>query len=236
MLDNIQTATASQASDKPQNTVNKSQKNNDIFDFNDVLDVINPLQHIPIVSNLYKEQTNDEISNQAKSVGDVLYGMLTGGIYGAFSAIGNSVLKQETTKDLSEHLMAFVAEENTQKNTTAQIKSNKINEINEINESNTIAYASENFEEDELFNNDITLQQPITNRATQTEPDQPENNKENNTIAHVVDNFENDELFDNDITVQQHQSNKYAQLEPNSQKDDFWSARMKQIYGDDNWG
>lgn len=42
--------------------------------FGDVLDVINPLQHIPIVSTIYRAITGDEISNGARIAGGALYG------------------------------------------------------------------------------------------------------------------------------------------------------------------
>ncbi|MBT5663730.1 MAG: hypothetical protein HOJ06_00205, partial [Rhodospirillaceae bacterium] len=37
--------------------------------FGDVLDIINPLQHIPVVSTLYRELTGDEISPGARMAG-----------------------------------------------------------------------------------------------------------------------------------------------------------------------
>ncbi|MGB9154253.1 MAG: hypothetical protein WCD70_14330, partial [Alphaproteobacteria bacterium] len=63
--------------------------------FSDFLDMINPLQHIPVVSAIYRAATNDTISPVARIAGDVLYGGLMGvasaGL-GALSAIGDEVL------------------------------------------------------------------------------------------------------------------------------------------------
>ena len=42
--------------------------------FFDFLDVINPLQHIPVVNEIYREYTGDEISPQAQVMGGTLYG------------------------------------------------------------------------------------------------------------------------------------------------------------------
>ena len=44
------------------------------FSFWDLLDVINPLQHIPIVSSIYRRLTGDEISPHARILGATLYG------------------------------------------------------------------------------------------------------------------------------------------------------------------
>jgi hypothetical protein len=37
--------------------------------FSTLLDIINPLQHIPLVSKLYREWTGDEINSPARMVG-----------------------------------------------------------------------------------------------------------------------------------------------------------------------
>ncbi|MEP4884867.1 MAG: hypothetical protein ABJ215_00715, partial [Alphaproteobacteria bacterium] len=37
--------------------------------FSTLLDIVNPLQHIPLVSSLYREITGDEISPSARIVG-----------------------------------------------------------------------------------------------------------------------------------------------------------------------
>jgi len=116
MLEHIQTTnsqTLANSSLKTQQAaiVDKENQTQE-FDFEDVLDIFNPLQHLPIVSNIYQEQTQDEISNDAKAVGDIFYGILTGGVFGVISAVGNAVLKQQTDKDLGEHVIAFLDNDN----------------------------------------------------------------------------------------------------------------------------
>lgn len=44
-----------------------------------VVDVINPLQHIPVVSNIYRRMTGDQISGAAMIAGGALYGGPLGG-------------------------------------------------------------------------------------------------------------------------------------------------------------
>ncbi len=98
--------TLTNSANKTSHPVETQQTKND-FDFEDILDILNPLHHIPVVSKVYKEQANDEISDNSKVVGDVFYGVLTGGVLGVLGAIGNAVLRQETGKDVSGHLLAF---------------------------------------------------------------------------------------------------------------------------------
>lgn len=42
--------------------------------FGDFLDVINPLQHIPVVGSIYRAITGDTVSAPAQAVGDFLFG------------------------------------------------------------------------------------------------------------------------------------------------------------------
>jgi len=71
--------------------------------FLDLLDAINPLQHIPVVSTLYREATGDEIGNPARIAG----GFLFGGVLGLVGSIANAVLDETTGKDLGGHLMGL---------------------------------------------------------------------------------------------------------------------------------
>ena len=73
------------------------------FGFADFLDIINPLQHIPVISNLYREFTGDEIGPAAR----VLGGGLFGGAIGLAASMVNMVLEEQTGKDMGEHVMAL---------------------------------------------------------------------------------------------------------------------------------
>ncbi len=74
------------------------------FSFYDLLDVINPLQHIPVVSSLYREITGDEIRGPAR----VLGGLLFGGPVGFVSAVANAVTVESSGRDIGENALAFV--------------------------------------------------------------------------------------------------------------------------------
>lgn len=57
------------------------------WSFGDILDVINPLQHIPLVNLLYRGLTGDQIGGAAQIVGGGLFGGPIGALAGTASAI-----------------------------------------------------------------------------------------------------------------------------------------------------
>lgn len=73
------------------------------FTFGDFLDIINPLQHIPVVSTLYREITGDEISPHARIIGDTLFG----GPAGFLSSIANVFYEEVAGEDIGETALAF---------------------------------------------------------------------------------------------------------------------------------
>lgn len=75
------------------------------FGFADLLDMINPLQHLPLVSNVYRYVTGDEIKPAARIVGGAAFG----GFLGAASGLANTILEEETGKDLPGNVMAMVS-------------------------------------------------------------------------------------------------------------------------------
>ncbi len=72
------------------------------FQFHDLLDAINPLQHLPIISTVYRWITGDTIGNIPRIVGDAIYG----GIPGFVSGLFNVLVKEETGKDVGENVVA----------------------------------------------------------------------------------------------------------------------------------
>lgn len=75
----------------------------DGFSFGDLIDIVNPLQHIPVVSSIYRAITGDEISTGARLIGGgLLSGGLIAGAAGFMMEIGNSVMAQETGKDIGD--------------------------------------------------------------------------------------------------------------------------------------
>ncbi len=68
--------------------------------FGDILDVVNPLQHIPIVSTLYREWTGDGIDPVPRIAGGALFG----GVAGAIVSLVNVVVDEITGSDIGEHV------------------------------------------------------------------------------------------------------------------------------------
>lgn len=71
-----------------------SDANNTVISFGDFLDMVNPLQHIPVLSAAYRAVTGDTISPTARIAGDALYsgilGLASAGI-SAVAALGDEV-------------------------------------------------------------------------------------------------------------------------------------------------
>lgn len=74
--------------------------------FENLLDIINPLQHIPVVSTIYRAITGDEIAAPARLIGGALYG----GPMGFASASANLFLEDITGDDLAGHALALIGE------------------------------------------------------------------------------------------------------------------------------
>ena len=78
--------------------------NGDLPSFSDILDFINPLQQLPVISNLYQQETGDTMGAIAKIGGATLLGGPIGGI----AALANEVLEATTGHDVAGHVMGFM--------------------------------------------------------------------------------------------------------------------------------
>ncbi len=83
--------------------------------FDDLVDIINPLQHIPVLNLAYRAITGDKISGFAKIAGGALYGGGLGLVGGAIDAI----VEQETGKDTGEIMVAALTGESLRKDRDA---------------------------------------------------------------------------------------------------------------------
>ncbi|MFQ5467456.1 MAG: hypothetical protein ACE5DS_04900 [Kiloniellaceae bacterium] len=85
----------------------------------DLIDIVNPLQHIPLVGDLYRALTGDEISAPARIAGGALFG----GPIGFVVALANSVATQVNGgRDLGETVIAALAGPETPAPTPAQVR------------------------------------------------------------------------------------------------------------------
>lgn len=75
------------------------------FSFKDLLDIINPLQHLPVIGSIYRYLTGDEPSGGARIVGDSLYG---GPIGLGVGLISTAFLTDSHGRDVGEQLLADV--------------------------------------------------------------------------------------------------------------------------------
>lgn len=99
------------------NTLARMQQENtqEEFSFSDFIDVINPLQHLPIIGTIYRAITGDEISGPARVAGGILYG----GVVGGAAAVAGAASKESTGKDLGEHALAALGFEDKEQAPTA---------------------------------------------------------------------------------------------------------------------
>jgi hypothetical protein len=74
------------------------------FSFADLLDIVNPLQHIPVISTLYRSITGDEIGAPEKIAGDTLYG----GLVGLFASLADTAFKEITGNYVGDTVLAFL--------------------------------------------------------------------------------------------------------------------------------
>jgi hypothetical protein len=74
------------------------------FGFADILDIVNPLQHIPVVSTFYRRLTGDQMSPTAEIAGGALFG----GLLGAVTSIADVLWTQATGKDFGNSVMAWL--------------------------------------------------------------------------------------------------------------------------------
>lgn len=74
------------------------------FTFDDFLDIINPLQHLPVVSTLYRRLTGDQMGPTAEIAGGALYG----GVLGFVSSIADVIWTQATGRDFGNTVMAWL--------------------------------------------------------------------------------------------------------------------------------
>ena len=74
------------------------------FSFGDLLDIINPLHHIPVVGTIYRALTGDQIGNLPRLVGS----LALGGPLGLVGGMVSVAVKDMTGRDPGEHIAALV--------------------------------------------------------------------------------------------------------------------------------
>src|SRR5260221_7463305 len=82
-------------------TARKRAWKGDSFSFRDLIDIINPLQHLPVVSTLYRWVTGDAIGALPRIIGDGIYG----GPIGLVTRFFNPPGQQESRQDTRAHVL-----------------------------------------------------------------------------------------------------------------------------------
>lgn len=116
-VDDDEAALAATKTEKPAES--KSEDGFSLFgkdgpSFGDIVDIINPFQHIPLLSNFYRDMLGDTISPAARVAGSALFF----GPIGAAFAAANIALQGFTGKDAGDHMVAFMKEHGTPAETT----------------------------------------------------------------------------------------------------------------------
>ncbi len=71
--------------------------------FHHLLDVINPLQHLPVIGTIYRAITGEHIGSIEKIAGDTLYG----GMWGAISSVADVAFEGITGKSFEDTVLAL---------------------------------------------------------------------------------------------------------------------------------
>ena len=95
---------SSLANDAASPDIAYEDEKDDGFSFGDVIDIINPLQHLPVIGTLYRKITGDTMGSFSGIVGSTIFG----GPLGAIGSGINLALKESTGKDLAENAMSLV--------------------------------------------------------------------------------------------------------------------------------
>lgn len=85
---------------------NSAETAEEAFGFGDLVDIVNPLHHIPLVNTLYENVTGDTI----RPTGRIIGGALFGGFAGAAAGIANVIVEEETGKDMAGNVVALITE------------------------------------------------------------------------------------------------------------------------------
>ncbi|HEY4134776.1 MAG TPA: hypothetical protein VGO34_06140 [Alphaproteobacteria bacterium] len=81
----------------------------DGFSFGALVDIVNPLQHIPVVGTIYRAVTGDSIGPAARIAGGALFG----GVIGFVTSSIDAAVEEETGRDIGQHVLALHGDDDT---------------------------------------------------------------------------------------------------------------------------
>lgn len=103
-LDSAQRTAKAETGNDSAKAEKSSGAEQDDLSFWDVLDIINPLQHLPVVGNIYRAVTGDTIKETPRMIGGILFG----GVLGGASALANIICEEKTGRDIGGNAIAAV--------------------------------------------------------------------------------------------------------------------------------
>lgn len=110
IIDNIRPG-GTRPAESPTRADQAKPKGEDEASFWDLLDVINPLQHIPVVSTIYREITGDTIKPIARLAGGALFGGIVGAGLAAASAAAEGMMGLENGESMLSFLFGGTEDE-----------------------------------------------------------------------------------------------------------------------------
>jgi hypothetical protein len=131
------------------------------FGFGDLIDIVNPLHHIPLVNHLYESVTGDTI----KPSGRIIGGAIFGGVAGAAAGIANVIVEEETGKDLTGNMVALVT-----KGDLPQTKSQHLSPEQHLDQAARVAFNEGAIESEPLPALAFSPQPATTGAAIKTQP------------------------------------------------------------------
>jgi hypothetical protein len=91
--------------------------------FHHLLDVINPLQHLPIIGTIYRAITGDKMGPIEKIAGDTLYG----GMWGAITSIADVAFEGITGKSFEDTALALFKGDGRSRVASTKVAASPIN-------------------------------------------------------------------------------------------------------------
>jgi len=124
-----------------------SQVGDATMSFGDFLDMVNPLQHIPVVSSLYRDATDEKINPVSRIVGDILYGAPLGivtALANGVGAIADSVMESKTGQDMKGTVLSelFGKDKDAAGDSNVQVASAQTGTKTQIASAATVAAAA----------------------------------------------------------------------------------------------
>jgi hypothetical protein len=104
--------------------------------FHHLLDVINPLQHLPVIGTFYRAITGEHIGPVEQIAGDTLYG----GLWGAVSSVADVAFEGLTDKSVEDTVLSWFKSDSSPQ--VAQITAPNIQVAQSLPSSNTPALPS----------------------------------------------------------------------------------------------